>query len=127
MYRILIVEDDVMMQRVLRDTLKPEGFEVLVCGEGETALKLAPRDKPDLVVLDMNLPGMSGLDVCRALKANAATRHIPVLILTGEAKETSLRVESLDSGADDYLFKPLGGKALLARVRSILKIASRPV
>lgn len=127
MYRILIVEDDVMMQRVLRDTLKPEGFEVLTCGDGENALTRAPEDKPDLVILDMNLPGISGLDVCRALKANAATRHIPVLMLTGEAKEVSLRVQSLDSGADDYLFKPLGGKALLARVRSILKIASRPL
>lgn len=127
MYRILIVEDDVMLQRVLRDTLKPEGFEVLVCGDGESGLAQAPVDKPDLVVLDMNLPGLSGLDVCRRLKQDPATRHIPVIILTGEARETALKVESLDAGADDYLFKPLGGKALLARVRSILKITSRPL
>ncbi|MBI4424081.1 MAG: response regulator [Elusimicrobia bacterium] len=127
MYRILIVEDDVMLQRVLRDTLKPEGFEVELCGEGETALETARRQKPDLAVLDMNLPGISGLDVCRQLKADAATRHIPVIILTGEAREASLKIESLDSGADDYLFKPLGGKALLSRIRAILKISARPV
>jgi two-component system phosphate regulon response regulator PhoB len=127
MYRILIVEDDVTMQKVLRDSLKPEGFEVLVCSDGETALKRAFEDKPDLMVFEMNLPGMTGLEVCRKIKATAATRHIPVLILTGEAKEVSLRVQALDSGADDYLFKPLSGKALLARVRSILKIATRPL
>lgn len=127
MYRILIVEDDVLVQRMLRDNLKPEGFEVLICGDGESAVARAPQDRPDLIILDMNLPGMSGLDVCRKLKADPATRPIPVLILTGEARETALKVESLDAGADDYLFKPLSGKALLARVRQILKITSRPL
>lgn len=127
MYLILIAEDDVMMQRVLRDTLKAEGFEVTLCPDGESALESTGREKPDLVVLDMNLPDMSGLDVCRRLKAETATRHIPVIVLTGEARETELRVASLAAGAEDYLFKPLGGKALLARIRAILKIAVRPV
>lgn len=127
MYRILIVEDDVMLQRVLRDNLKPEGFEVLLFGDGESALARVAQDKPDLAILDMNLPGLSGLDICRRLKADPATRHIPVLILTGEARDTALKVQTLDAGADDYLFKPLSGKALLARVRQILKITARPL
>ncbi|MBI4347060.1 MAG: response regulator transcription factor [Elusimicrobia bacterium] len=127
MYRILIAEDDVMMQRVLKDTLKPEGFEVMLHADGESALAAAAQDKPDLIVLDMNLPGLSGLEVCRKLKAEASTRHIPVLVLTGEARETDMRVASLDAGAEDYLFKPLGGKALLARIRAALKIAVKPV
>lgn len=126
MYRIEIVEDDVMIQQVLRETLKPEGFEVFCCGTGEEALKIAGADRPDLVILDVNLPDLNGFEICRRLKADPRTKHIPVLMMTGEARDVVQKVEGLDSGAEDYLFKPVGSKVLLARVKSLLKIAGRP-
>ena len=126
-YRIEIVEDDAMVRQVLRDMLKPEGFEVVACPDGASGLEAAGRDKPDLIVLDVNLPDLLGTEVCRRLKADPKTRHIPVLMLTGEAREVVQRVEGLDAGAEDYLFKPIGAKVFIARINSILKSSTRPV
>lgn len=125
MHRVMIIEDDVMIQSVFRQILESEGFEVLTQDQGAGGIEAVRRNRPDIVILDMNLPDMSGMDVCRALKADAATRPIPVLILTGEAREVVQRVQGLDLGAEDYLFKPIDSKVLIARLRSILR-TTRP-
>lgn len=127
MYRILAIEDDPIMQKVLRDILKPEGFEAIICPDAARGLERAQTDMPDLILLDVNLPDKSGFDVCRELKSDPRTRHIPVLMLTGEAREVAQRVEGLDLGAEDYLFKPLSPKVLVSRVRSILKLTAKPM
>ena len=126
MYRVLIVEDDSIMQKTLRDSLKPEGYEVLLAVDGKTALRMAPQDKPDIILLDVHLPDIGGVEVCRALKADPVTKHIPILILTGQAREITARVAGLEGGADDYLFKPISPRVLVSRIRSILKINTGP-
>lgn len=126
MYRIAIVEDDPIMQEVMRDTLRPEGYELVVFPDGESALKSIPGEKPDLIILDVNLPGMNGFEVCRGLKSDPKVKHVPVLMLTGEAREVEQRVEGLDLGAEDYMFKPVSPRVLVSRVRGILKLATKP-
>lgn len=126
MYRILIADDDDSLREVLREILQREGFEVALAPDGASTLKAALAEAPDLLVLDMNLPDIDGFEVCEKLKADARTRHIPILILTAEAQELPQRVRGLALGADDYMFKPISGKVLAARIRSILKVVSKP-
>ena len=126
MYRILVTDDDSMILKMMRHLLTPEGFEILTCSDGQSAIKSALEDKPDLMILDVNLPDMEGHDVCRAIKADARVRHIPILMLTGEARSVEMRVSGLDLGADDYLFKPVSGNVLVSRIKAILKIATKP-
>lgn len=126
MYRILLVEDDSMVQQVLKEMLRPEGHEVLASSTGGQGLVQAVKEKPDLIILDINLPDLNGVDVCRKLKADPRTRHIPVLMLSGEAREVAQKVSGLESGAEDYLFKPINVKVLVARVSALLKLSTRP-
>lgn len=126
MYRILIVEDELMLHRILREIFKPEGFDMIFCSKGQEGLEAARADRPDLIILDINLPDINGMEVCQALKSDPRTKHIPVLMLTGEAREVVSRVQGLDLGAEDYLFKPISGRVLLSRVRSILKLTTKP-
>lgn len=126
MFRILSVEDDNMMQKLLETVLVTAGYEFRLSPDGCGALPMALAEKPDLILLDVNLPDTNGIEVCRALKADARTRHIPVIMITGEAREVASRVKALDVGADDYLFKPLSPRVLIARIASILKQAVKP-
>ena len=126
MYQILAIEDDAIMQKVLQDTLQAEGYEFRVSPNGQDGLKMAVAGKPDLILLDINLPDMNGMEVCGALKSNPKTRHIPVLMLTGEAREVSSRVKGLDLGAEDYLLKPVSPRVLVSRIKSILKLTTKP-
>ncbi|MEI7529053.1 MAG: response regulator [Elusimicrobiota bacterium] len=126
MYRILSVEDDPMMQKLLQTALVAAGYEFRLSEDGRSALAAALSEKPDLILLDVNLPDMTGIEICRALKAEPKTRHIPVLMLTGEAREIVTRVEGLDVGAEDYMFKPISPRVLIARISSILKQAAKP-
>ncbi len=126
MYRILSVEDDPMMQKLLQTALVAAGYEFRLSEDGRSALAVALSEKPDLILLDVNLPDMTGIEICRALKAEPKTRHIPVLMLTGEAREIVTRVEGLDVGAEDYMFKPISPRVLIARISSILKQAAKP-
>lgn len=126
MHRLLAIDDDPMMQQILTATLQAEGFELLLSSDGRSGLAAAAAQKPDLVVLDVNLPDMTGMEVCRALKSGPATKHIPVIMLTGEAREVGNRVEGLDLGAEDYLFKPISPRLLVSRIKSLLKLTSRP-
>ncbi|HEY5816523.1 MAG TPA: response regulator transcription factor [Solirubrobacterales bacterium] len=115
--RVLVVEDDEAIADVLRRSLRNEGYEVRTCGDGIEALDAAVGFAPDLVVLDLGLPRLDGVEVCRRLRAEG---DVPILMLTARA-ETEDRVGGLDSGADDYLVKPFERVELLARIRALLR------
>jgi two-component system response regulator MprA len=114
---VLVVEDDADIAGVLRRSLDKEGYEVRVAGDGEGALAEAPDFEPDAVVLDLGLPRLDGVEVCRRLREEG---DVPILILTARDALES-RVEGLDSGADDYLVKPFERDELLARLRALLR------
>jgi DNA-binding response OmpR family regulator len=115
--RVLVVEDDVDIAGVLRRSLDKEGYEVRIAGDGESALDAAGLFEPDAVVLDLGLPKLDGVEVCRRLRADG---DVPILILTAR-DAVDARVEGLDSGADDYLVKPFERDELLARMRALLR------
>jgi DNA-binding response OmpR family regulator len=117
MPRILVVEDEMQIARTLRDFLEVAGFEVTVVGEGSAALASARGDRPDLIVLDLGLPGVDGLDVARELRRTSST---PIVMLTARGEESD-RIVGLELGADDYLVKPFSPKELVARVRAVLR------
>jgi two-component system response regulator MprA len=115
--RVLVVEDDAAIADVLRRALRQEGHEVRSAEDGVEALELAESFVPDLVILDLGLPKLDGVEVCRRLRAES---DAPILILTART-DTDDRVEGLDSGADDYLVKPFERQELLARMRALLR------
>jgi two-component system, OmpR family, response regulator MprA len=115
--RVLVVEDDVDIAGVLRRSLDKEGYEVRIAPDGESALDTAGLFEPDAVVLDLGLPKLDGVEVCRRLRADG---DVPILILTAR-DAVDARVEGLDSGADDYLVKPFERDELLARMRALLR------
>src|SRR4051794_18531872 len=115
--RVLVVEDDADIADVLRRSLRNEGYEVRTSADGAEALDVAAGFVPDLVVLDLGLPGLDGLEVCRRLRTDG---DVPILMLTARA-ETADRVTGLDTGADDYLVKPFERRELLARMRALLR------
>jgi DNA-binding response OmpR family regulator len=117
MRKILVVEDEAKIARLVADYLRHAGFEVSVAGDGEVALASARRAKPDLVVLDLGLPGRDGLDVARTLRR---TSGVPIVMLTARGDETD-RIVGLELGADDYVVKPFSPKELVARVRAVLR------
>jgi DNA-binding response OmpR family regulator len=117
MQKILVVEDEARIARLVRDYLEHAGFKAVVVGDGETALASARRSMPDLVVLDLGLPGRDGLDVARTLRR---TSSVPIVMLTARGDETD-RVVGLELGADDYVVKPFSPKELVARVRAVLR------
>ena len=114
---ILVVDDEPKIVKQARDYLEKGGYRVLVAGDGTTALALARHERPDLVVLDLNLPGMDGLDVCRALRRES---DVPIVMLTARVEETD-RLIGLELGADDYITKPFSPRELVARVRAVLR------
>jgi DNA-binding response OmpR family regulator len=116
--KVLLVEDDRNLQAAIRYNLIAEGYDVIVASDGNTALALARSEQPDLLVLDVMLPGMSGLDVCRTLRNEGSTAA--VIILTARDSEEQ-RVEGLTIGADDYVVKPFSMRELLARVSAQLR------
>jgi two-component system, OmpR family, phosphate regulon response regulator PhoB len=123
--RVLIVDDDQRVRTVVSWQLEAEGFTVTEAADGAAALAQIERDRPDLVVLDLSLPGVGGLDVLRRVRgADGAGAALPVIVLSGRSGETD-RIIGLDLGADDYLVKPFSPGELAARVRSVLR-RSRP-
>jgi DNA-binding response OmpR family regulator len=117
MKTILVVEDEMKIARLVRDYLQSAGFDVLVAGDGESALASARATKPDLVVLDLGLPGRDGIEVTREIRRSSNT---PIVILTARGDEAD-RVVGLEMGADDYVVKPFSPKELVARVRAVLR------
>lgn len=120
-HRILIIEDEPGLIESVRYSLEVEGFEVVVADEGRPGLEAARSQKPDLVLLDLMLPGMSGLDVCRQIRVFS---DVPIIMLTAKDSEAD-KVTGLELGADDYLTKPFSMRELIARVRAQLRRASR--
>ncbi len=120
MKTILVVDDEPGIVQIVRDYLDRAGFRVLTAGDGLTALRLARSERPQLLVLDLMLPGMDGLDVARALRQDPLTRKLPLIMLTARVEETD-RVIGLELGADDYLTKPFSPRELVARVRAVLR------
>jgi len=118
MPRILIVDDEPEIVRGLEDNLRFEGYQTLTARNGADALAVAAREAPDLIVLDLMLPVMSGWDVCRALRDRGI--DVPIIMLTARGEEAD-RVRGLELGADDYLAKPFSLRELLARVRAVLR------
>jgi two-component system alkaline phosphatase synthesis response regulator PhoP len=120
--RILIVEDEPAMVQGLRDNFEYEGYEVISAGDGEAGLERALGDDPDLVVLDVMMPRMSGLDVCKQLKSKRPS--LPIIMLTARGQEID-KVVGLELGADDYVTKPFSIRELMARVKAVLRRASQ--
>ncbi|MCG6882904.1 MAG: phosphate regulon transcriptional regulator PhoB [Silicimonas sp.] len=117
---VLLVEDEPAQREVLAYNLQAEGFDVAKAGNGDDALMLVDETRPDVIILDWMLPGVSGIEICRRLKSNADTRKIPVIMLTARSEESD-RVRGLETGADDYVIKPYSVVELMARVRTQLR------
>lgn len=117
---ILAAEDELEIQELLRYNLSKEGFEVITVGTGEQALSAIQERVVDLILLDLMLPGMDGLTVCKRLKGDPATQTIPVIMLTAKGEEADV-VAGLELGADDYIPKPFSPRVLLARIRAVLR------
>jgi two-component system OmpR family response regulator len=117
--KILIVEDDLNLLATLKYNLLKEGYEVLTAVDGAGALETARREKPELILLDVMLPGLSGFEVCRILRKET---NVPILMLTAKAEEVD-KIVGLEIGADDYMTKPFSMRELLARVRAMLRRA----
>src|SRR6185437_15030143 len=119
--RILVVDDIEANVRLLQAKLEAEYYEVLTAGDGPTALAMAAAEKPDIILLDVMMPGMDGFSVCRRLKDDAETRHIPVVLVTALDGRPD-RVAGLEAGADEFLTKPIDDVMLFARVRSLTRL-----
>ncbi|MBI5583630.1 MAG: response regulator [Deltaproteobacteria bacterium] len=119
MPKILIVEDDPDIREVLRFNLEKAGYHLVLADDGEKALVLAHKHGPDLILLDLMLPGLDGLEVCRALKREPATEPIPVIMVTAKGEEMD-RVVGLELGADDYVVKPFSIREVLLRIRKLM-------
>lgn len=118
--RILVVEDEPDILEVVSYNLKNAGFEIVALDNGEAAVFQVEDLRPDLIVLDLMLPGMDGLEVCRTVKQREATKHIPVVMLTAKTEEVD-RIVGLELGADDYVVKPFSPRELVLRIKAILR------
>jgi DNA-binding response OmpR family regulator len=122
---VLVAEDDSDIRDLLVFKLTRDGFDVVAVGDGNSALEAISGHRPDLVILDVMMPGMSGLEVCRRLRAEPATRSLPVILLTARAQESDVD-RGFDIGADEYVTKPFSPRALLSRVHAVLARRSGP-
>lgn len=120
MAKVLLIEDDASFRKAVSDVLSLEGYEVRQAPSGKAGILSAQSDPPDLVILDLIMPGMKGLEVCQFLKQDAKTANVPIIILTGNDKDGQ-DIACLDMGADDYLIKPVKSERLLAYARALLR------
>jgi two-component system alkaline phosphatase synthesis response regulator PhoP len=123
--RVLVVDDEEDILELLSVNLSREGLEVLRAENGEDAVSIAAAEKPDLVILDLMLPGVDGLTVCKMMKGSSLTKNIPIIMLTAKGQEADI-VKGLEHGADDYVTKPFSPKVLLARVKTVLRRKGQP-
>jgi two-component system alkaline phosphatase synthesis response regulator PhoP len=117
---VLVIDDEEDLIELVRYNLDKEGFDVIGAYDGESGLSLALQKKPDAVIIDLMLPGIDGLEVCRSLRSRGETSHIPVIMLTAKASESD-RVVGLEIGADDYVTKPFSPRELAARIKALLR------
>ena len=120
MAKILIVDDEQDIADLVSYNLEKEGYATIKAYDGGDVLKTVKTQKPDLVILDLMLPHMNGLDICRAIRANPETVNLPIIMLTAKADEVD-KIIGLEIGADDYMTKPFSVKELIARVRTVLR------
>ncbi len=123
--RILVIDDEKDLIELVRYNLEKEGFVVRSAQDGESGLSAARKEMPDLIIVDLMLPGIDGLDVCRALRSDTRTARIPVIMLTAKSAESD-RILGLELGADDYVIKPFSPRELLARIKAVLRRTSIP-
>jgi DNA-binding response OmpR family regulator len=123
---VLLVEDERDIADLVRYHVEKAGMRVVHAADGGTALRLARAELPDVVILDLMLPGLDGLEVCRQLRREAATRRLPIIMLTARGEEVD-RVVGLELGADDYVVKPFSPRELIARIRAVLRRSDGPV
>jgi len=123
--KILVVDDEKDIVELVRFNLERDGFKVIPSYNGEDALRLVKSQVPDLIILDLMLPGMDGLEICRILKRDSSTFSIPIIMLTAKGREADI-VVGLELGADDYITKPFGIKEMIARVKTVLRRVSQP-
>ncbi len=119
-HKILVVEDEEDIGQLLEYNLKREHYQVALAESGRLGLEMARKDPPDLILLDLMLPELNGLEVCRLLKADHETRHIPIIMLTARSEDVDV-VSGLELGADDYVSKPFSPRILLARIRAVMR------
>lgn len=115
--KILVVDDEPQISRVLKGYLENAGFRVIISLDGKSALDMFDREKPDFVILDLNLPGLDGLEICRAIRQ---TSNVPILMLTARSEEAD-KIVGLELGADDYIVKPFSPREIVVRVKTILR------
>lgn len=120
MTKILVIDDEKDIVELIAYNLEKEGFSVLKAYDGEEALRIVKEQRPDLLILDLMLPKISGLDVCKSIRNNPATARTPIIMLTAKADEVD-KIVGLEMGADDYITKPFSVKELIARVRALLR------
>jgi len=125
--RILVVDDEIYIVHILDFSLGMEGYEVLTALDGEQALERLKSDKPDLIVLDIMMPKVDGYEVCRTIKSNPETQHIPVILLSAKGRNVDQKM-GFDVGADDYITKPFSPRKLVERINQLLgqAISERP-
>ncbi|MDY0109080.1 MAG: response regulator [Candidatus Krumholzibacteria bacterium] len=121
MRKILVCDDDANIRNIMEFSLETEGFLVLAAADGQQALQMVASEHPDLVILDVMMPGSDGLTVCQQLKRGSATRHIPVLLLTAKSGKGD-REAGLAAGADDYITKPFSPHKLVEKVHGVLGV-----
>ena len=117
---VLVIDDEKDLLELVRYNLEKEHLDVITASDGQSGLEIGLRHKPDLVLLDLMMPGMSGLEVCKQLRGDARTRRVPIIMLTAKAAETD-KIIGLELGADDYITKPFSVRELVARVRAVLR------
>lgn len=126
MYTIVTIDDDAATRRVLAGALAAERWNSIEADNLASGLEACESTKPDLILLDVNLPDGDGIELCHRLKSHAKLRHIPVLIMTGEATAADSRISGMEAGADDYVLKPFSLKELMGRIKVILRRTNRP-
>jgi two-component system, OmpR family, alkaline phosphatase synthesis response regulator PhoP len=119
-YKILVVDDEEHIQELLKFNLESSGYKVYCCGNGTDALKFVRSEKPDLILLDVMLPGMDGYDVCKEIRKDNNISNLPIIMITAKSEELD-KILGLELGADDYLTKPFSIRELLARVKAVLR------
>jgi two-component system, OmpR family, alkaline phosphatase synthesis response regulator PhoP len=124
--KVLVVEDDRDISELIRYNLEREGYDVSSVYDGEQALDYALKIKPAIIILDLMLPGLDGLDICRQLKSEESLKSVPVIMLTAKSEEADV-VVGLQMGADDYIAKPFSPKVLLARIKAVTRRVNKPI
>src|SRR3954447_11559411 len=121
---VLVIDDEKDLLELVRYNLEKEHLDVITASDGQSGLEIGLKHKPDVVVLDLMMPGMTGLEVCKQLRADARMSRVPIIMLTAKAGETD-KIVGLEMGADDYITKPFSVRELLARVRVVLRRSSQ--